>query len=304
MKAFRQIALVASLAVLGGCTAFNSFTEVEALNEAQPLGSAFTVELAKEYRLFANRELNEMFDYPDALHFARKGLAAASGEVVLPEPVTDWNLSENHVREMTAARGRLMNAFRMGAREMNAVGAARAQAKFDCWIEEQEEVWQTSEIEGCKVEFFNAIKDLEASMVPPEPQQVETIEEAQDLGVYDIDPAEPMKAEDAMYLVFFNWDSHVLDDTSMNVLGAVAEQIAQTPPETVNVVGHTDTSGTKAYNQKLALKRANAVKKALTDKGVDGALMNVDAKGETELLVATPDDVREPANRRVNIAFQ
>jgi flagellar motor protein MotB len=30
----------------------------------------------------------------------------------------------------------------------------------------------------------------------------------------------------------------------------------------------------------------------------------VDAKGETEPLVATPDNVREPANRRVNISFQ
>ena len=93
MKTLRNLVLTASVVLLGGCTVFDSFSEVDALNEAQAVGSPFTQALAGEYRTFSNRELREMLDYPDALHFARKGLAAAAGEVVMPEPVSDWNLT-------------------------------------------------------------------------------------------------------------------------------------------------------------------------------------------------------------------
>ena len=77
MKALRNIVLLSGMIALSGCSAFNSFSEVDALNEAQAVGNPFTQALASEYREFANSELESMIDYPDALHFARKGLAAA-----------------------------------------------------------------------------------------------------------------------------------------------------------------------------------------------------------------------------------
>jgi OOP family OmpA-OmpF porin len=106
-----------------------------------------------------------------------------------------------------------------------------------------------------------------------------------------------------MYLVFFDWDSKKLGSGALNVLDAVAEEVAKNPPASINVVGHADTSGSLKYNQRLALKRTNAVKDALVQRGVDPSIVIIDAKGETELLVETPDNVREPANRRVNISF-
>ena len=117
-------------------------------------------------------ELKEMFDYPDALHFARKGLASAAGDTVLPEPVGDWNLSEQHIAELGAARGRLIVAFDMGAREQHPALAARAQAKFDCWIEGQEEHWhdaKSQELE-CKSHYIEAMNQLEAGLQPPAPK--------------------------------------------------------------------------------------------------------------------------------------
>ncbi|MEM7680188.1 MAG: OmpA family protein, partial [Pseudomonadota bacterium] len=56
-------------------------------------------------------------------------------------------------------------------------------------------------------------------------------------------------------------------------------------------------------NQRLAIKRAQAVRDALINRGVAADLIATDAKGEMDLLVDTPDNVREPANRRVNISF-
>lgn len=305
MNTLRTLVLTASLAALAGmtsgCTAFTSFSEVEALNEAQPVGSAFTQALAGEYRDFSNSELNDMLDYPDALHFARKGLAAAAGDVVLPEPVADWNLDEKHVQELAAARGRLINAFDMGARDAKPQLAAKTQAKFDCWIEGQEENWSDAKSPACREEFLKYIGELEGGLQMP-PQAPEPVAAAP-ASVFDIDPNAPMAAENAMYLVFFNWDKSDIGAGAMNVLDAVADEVRKNPPQRVVVVGHTDTSGSPTYNQRLAFKRANNVKDALVQRGIDPNIIQVDAKGETELLVQTPDNVREPANRRANISF-
>ncbi len=301
MKIFRTLILVLGTAALGGCTAFSSFSEVDALNKAEPVGSPFTQALSREYRDYANTELKEMFDYPDALHFARKGLAAASGEFVLPEPVSDWNLSENHIQELGAARGRLIIAFDLGARETAPELAAKAQAYFDCWIEQQEENWSDGGDLNCKNKFIDAINELESLLQPPAPPPMPTVEEPL---AFDVDPEAPMEPENAMYLVFFNWDSSEIGTGAMNVLDAVADEVKSNPPSSVNIVGHTDTSGPQDYNQKLAFRRAKNVRDALVERGVSPDLIQIDAKGETELLVETPDNVREPANRRVNISFE
>jgi OOP family OmpA-OmpF porin len=300
MKTLRNVILAAGMIVLGGCTVFSSFSEVNALNEAQAVGSPFTQALAEEYKAFSNNELKEMFDYPDALHFARKGLSAAAGEVVMPEPVADWNLDEAHIQELGAARGRLILAYDWGARESKPQVAARAQAKFDCWIEGQEENWQDAGGEqACKNEFMQAMTDLEAGLQPPAEEPLP----ADGDGMFGVDAGAPMAPENAMYLVFFDWDSSQLTAGANNVLDAVAQEVNKNPPQSLNVVGHADTSGPTDYNQRLAFKRANAVRDALIQRGVDANLLVVDARGETELLVPTPDNVREPANRRVNISF-
>lgn len=293
MKSMRILMMVAGVLSLGACTMFDTYSEVDALNEAQPVGSPFTQALAGEYKTFANRELKDMFDYPDALHFARKGLAAAAGETVMPEPVSDWNLSETHIKELSAARGRLVITFDLAAREIAPATAAKAQAAYDCWIEQQEENWQTEEILQCKSDFLATIEELEG-----------LVQKAPEVVTESKPTPPPMAPEEAMYLVFFNWDSAELSSGAAGVLDAVADEVKKNPPSQVSVQGHADTSGEKEYNKKLALKRASAVRDALVKRGVGANLMVVESRGEEELLVPTPDDVREPANRRVNISFK
>ncbi len=292
MKSVRNLFLAVGVLAIGGCTMYDTYSEVEALNEAQPVGSPFTQALAGEYRAFANEQLDKMMDYPDALHFARKGLAAAAGEAVMPEPVTDWNLSEKHIKELAAARGRLVITFDLGGREIAPSTAALAQAKYDCWIESQEEHWVVEEAVECKSDFLNSVAELEGLVQqtpapPPEP----------------VEPP-PMVPEEAMYLVFFNWDASELSSGAKNVLDAIAQEVAKNPPGQLVIDGHADTSGSKEYNKRLAFKRASAVREALTQRGVSESLMVVESSGEEELLVDTLDNVREPANRRVNISFR
>src|SRR5882757_568930 len=72
----------------------------------------------------------------------------------------------------------------------------------------------------------------------------------------------------------------------------------------ITATGHTDTSGPENYNMALSLRRANAVKDALVREGVPATAIAVVGRGEQGLLVPTPDGVREPQNRRVEIVLQ
>lgn len=295
-----------TVTVLAGCTAFSDFSEIQALNEASAVGSPFTQALTEEYKMFSNTEMNDMFDYPDALHFARKGLGAASGATVLPEPVADWNLDEQDQQILGDARARLMRLFGFGAREVAPELSARAQGKFDCWIEREEENARNEPI-LCKEQFMEALNALEAQInrpaepVIPEAPVTPAVQPELDFGV---DSSAPMQAENAMYLVFFNWDKSNVTASAESILDAVSREIQNNPPSVVSVTGFTDTSGSATYNQRLALKRANRVRDALIARGVDASLISVDAQGENQLLVPTGDNVREAANRRASISFQ
>ena len=70
------------------------------------------------------------------------------------------------------------------------------------------------------------------------------------------------------------------------------------------IEGHTDTVGTPAYNLTLAKRRSDAVAAKLVEDGVSQGSISALAAGKEGLLVATADGVREPQNRRAEIALR
>lgn len=303
MTKLRGLILTGLTLALAACSGISSHSEIEALNEVQPVGSPFTQYLAAEYRDYSNRENTEMFDYPDAIHFARKGLAAAAGDVVMPEPISDWNLLPAHIEELGTARGRLVNAFDLGARDIAPQLSAVAQARFDCWIEQQEENWQEKDIIACKSQFQEAMNQLEGMLQKPAPMPAAT-DDLSPVSALDAGNAGPMSAEDALYLVFFDFNQSKIGAGAESVLDAVAAEVKKRNATSIEIVGHTDSSGSNAYNEKLAIRRGNAVRDALAQRGLDVSVMHVDGRGERELLVQTADNVREPANRRAQITYK
>jgi OOP family OmpA-OmpF porin len=302
MTKLRGFILTSLTLALAACSGVSSHSEIKALNEVQPVGSPFTQYLAAEYRDYSNRENNEMFDYPDAIHFARKGLAAAAGDVVMPEPISDWNLLPAHIEELGTARGRLVVAFDLGARDVAPQLAAIAQARFDCWIEQQEENWQEADIVACKSQFQEAMNQLEGMLQKPAP--LPAADDLSPVSALDTDTSGTMSAEDAMYLVFFDFNKSNIGAGAESVLDAVATEVRKRGATSIEIVGHTDSSGSNAYNEKLAIRRSNAVRDALSARGLDVSVMQTDGRGERELLVKTADNVREPANRRAQITFK
>jgi hypothetical protein len=105
------------------------------------------------------------------------------------------------------------------------------------------------------------------------------------------------------FMVFFDWDSTRLSPASLNVLEQARDAFKARQGARVTATGHTDTTGTEAYNMALSLRRANAVKDALVKLGVPAAAITTVGRGEAGLLVQTGDGVREPQNRRVEITL-
>ncbi|MGH7065699.1 MAG: OmpA family protein [Stellaceae bacterium] len=103
------------------------------------------------------------------------------------------------------------------------------------------------------------------------------------------------------YLVFFSWDSATVTPDAKQILDVAAANFKSGAPATVQVTGFTDTSGSAAYNQKLSERRARNVASALAQLGVPPNDMVVSGRGQNDLRVPTPDNVREPQNRRVEI---
>jgi OmpA family len=113
-------------------------------------------------------------------------------------------------------------------------------------------------------------------------------------------PPPPPPPAQHNFTVFFDWDRANVTPDGQQIVEAAAATY-KTAPGPVQVVGHTDTSGTAAFNQKLSDRRAQNVAKVLVQSGVPQDQLNVSGVGENDLKVPTPDGVREAQNRRTEI---
>ena len=106
------------------------------------------------------------------------------------------------------------------------------------------------------------------------------------------------------FLVFFGFDKSNLTVEAEGVVADAAAAAKQFGSAIIAVVGHADTSGSPSYNLALSQRRANAVRGALNANGIDSAKITTTGRGETELMVQTADNVKEPQNRRATIDLQ
>jgi outer membrane protein OmpA-like peptidoglycan-associated protein len=106
------------------------------------------------------------------------------------------------------------------------------------------------------------------------------------------------------FTLFFRFESDELTDESRSMVPEILQAIKQHPVPELLVVGHTDTTGSAERNYELARKRAEMVRGALIDAGLDASAIEVTSHGESDLLVPTADETFEPRNRRVDISVR
>jgi len=98
--------------------------------------------------------------------------------------------------------------------------------------------------------------------------------------------------------VFFDVNSSVLKPGGYGELDRVAHVLAQYPQTMIRIEGHTDQTGSEQYNMALSERRANAVKNALAQKGVDPGRIQAVGMG-----MCCPVSSDHAANRRVSMVL-
>ncbi|WP_275672643.1 OmpA family protein [Thermomonas flagellata] len=99
----------------------------------------------------------------------------------------------------------------------------------------------------------------------------------------------------------FDYNSARISESSAKTMATLAKALSspQLEGRRFTVVGHTDASGSAAYNKALSERRANAVRQYLIENGVEASRLRAVGKGKSELL--NPDDPLGAENRRVEI---
>ena len=101
--------------------------------------------------------------------------------------------------------------------------------------------------------------------------------------------------------VTFGVDSTNIDAGFRNTLDQVASTLTQYEKTYVDVMGHTDSTGSDAYNQTLSERRASAVADYLSIRGVQSARLATRGYGESQPKASNLDPAGRSANRRVEI---
>ena len=86
-------------------------------------------------------------------------------------------------------------------------------------------------------------------------------------------------------------------------LAQLAAKLKDVNFDTITVTGHTDNVGTDAANQKLSLRRANAVKQYLATHGIDGAKIKTTGRGKTSPVADNKTAQGRARNRRVEVVI-
>jgi OmpA-OmpF porin, OOP family len=100
---------------------------------------------------------------------------------------------------------------------------------------------------------------------------------------------------------FFDFDKSVIKPEGKAKLDDLTGKLKDITLEVIIAVGHTDSVGSDKYNQKLSVRRAEAVKAYLVSKGIEANRIYTEGKGESQPVASNKTKEGRAKNRRVEI---
>jgi len=295
MQLFSLLISILCLIFLLSCS--SSFEQLSK-NTNSP-NDEFSKHLLEVYKTKANFEAKEMHDWNSAKLYSEKALKAAKEIKIKPEKINYWNIPKNKIRELNIAYDNLMIVYDEAINE-DPYNLAVSISSLDCWGEQQEENWQTWDINRCKNDFLRAMHNIYNSLDKKNQINNKKNKVSKKTKNESVTVVTKNKDEKILQIIYFDFDKSNLSNVSINLIKNFIKKNRNNIDKYL-VIGHTDTKGTKEYNQKLSLKRAEFVKKIIISYGIKTDQIKIMGKGESSLIVQTNDDTRHPANRRAEI---
>ena len=260
------------------------------------------------YKTMAKFEAKEMHDWNSAKLYSEKAIKAAKGEKIIPQHISYWKIPSNKIEKTSEIRLEIIKAYNNlmiiydDALGLDPYNLAKAISSLDCWSEQQEENWQTWDINKCRDDYLDAMHTLYNAIAE---NKEGNIKKNNSNSNKDNDTAvvvtEDVK-KNILHVIYFDFDKSNLTNISINKIHDFIK-INNDKISNYIVVGHTDTKGTKEYNQILSKERAKNVKSILLKLGINSNNIKILGKGESDLRVKTDDEFAHPANRRAEISL-
>ncbi len=115
---------------------------------------------------------------------------------------------------------------------------------------------------------------------------------------------EALPGRPASFTLYFLEGKDELTPASRMELEKVFAELKRRPAPDIVVIGHTDTVGNLAFNDKLSLARAQRLREMMIELGIPSERIQAAGRGKRELLVSTDDNTPEPRNRRVEFCVR
>lgn len=144
-----------------------------------------------------------------------------------------------------------------------------------------------------------AAKGCDGALVPAAPATVAT----PSTPATPVAPPAPPAASKVTFAAdaFFDFDKSVLKPEGKAKLDDLVGKVKDINLEVIIAVGHTDSIGTDAYNQRLSVRRAESVKAYLVSKGIEKNRVYTEGKGEKQPVADNKTSEGRAKNRRVEI---
>jgi outer membrane protein OmpA-like peptidoglycan-associated protein len=104
-----------------------------------------------------------------------------------------------------------------------------------------------------------------------------------------------------LYGIHFDFDKAVIQPDSNALLDDITATLKHFPKWRLRITGHTDSTGDAAYNEELSMNRANAIKQALVERGIDAARLETLGMGEKQPVASNDTPEGQALNRRVEL---
>ncbi|MDB3955543.1 OmpA family protein [Alphaproteobacteria bacterium] len=286
-----------------------AYHSIEKLKSTSNNNNQFSQALSNAYLEFALYEMNEMHDEIDSSYFAEKGYKARIGQEVLPELINNWDIDIVFLDKVNNKRKELISTLSSNRAKDFPILSARTQLGFDCWLEQLEESWQKDHIKKCYDMMNTGLETLSQSNINHNKDIVEkTIIKKKNIKKVITEKEEIKEIKNIVnvddklkFEIYFAHNMYKLNNDIKYSIKKIYDNYLGTNNFTIEVIGHTDRSGSEQYNITLSKLRANSVKKYLKSLGIMEERISTFYFGEKKPKIITKDGIKEKGNRRVEI---